>query len=347
MSSAGRQLTYKDAGVDIEAGDKFARQLERLAAPTRRPELLAGIGGFAALTRIPPGYRQPIIVTSTDGVGTKLKVAMALRKHTTIGIDLVAMCVNDILTVGAEPLCFLDYYATAHLEKAKAVAVLRGIARGCVEAGCSLAGGETAEMPSLCQPGQYELAGFAVGIVERSKIIDGSKIRPGDEIVGIASSGLHSNGYSLARKVLFERARLTPGARLPGLRSSLGTVLLRPTRIYVSAVREICRLGLVRGMAHVTGGGIAGNLVRIIPEGCRAVIRRGSWPVPPIFGAIAKLGNVTQMEMDRAFNNGIGFILVVAKGRQRRAISQLKQLGKKAYPIGSIEEGRRAVFFRD
>lgn len=343
MGLEGKHLTYREAGVSIEAGERFARAVGELARVTHRREVLAGIGGFAALTRLPRRLRDPVIVTSTDGVGTKLKVAQAMNRHSTIGIDLVAMCVNDLITVGAHPLCFLDYYATARLEPAKALAVLKGVVRGCMAAGCSLVGGETAELPSFYSAGSYELAGFAVGVVERSKIIDGRRIRPGDAVVGLRSSGLHSNGYSLARKVLLEHARLSLAARPPGWRRSVGAELLAPTRIYVKQVRAALAAGGVSGMAHITGGGLPGNLIRVLPQGCRAVIDRGAWEIPPVFTTIKEMGNVTQEEMDRTFNNGIGFVFVISQGAEKSVLAALARAGERTYSIGRIERGVRRV----
>ncbi len=286
MTVALGAMTYAGAGVGIAAGDRLVRRIAPLARATRRPEIVAGVGGFAALARLPSRYRRPLLVTSTDGVGTKLRIAFALGRHDTIGLDLVAMSVNDLLTIGAEPLLFLDYFGAGRLDVRQATAVVRGIARGCRLAGCSLVGGETAELPSFYAAGEYDLAGFAVGVVEQNAVVDGSRIRPGDVVIGLPSSGLHSNGYALARKVLLERGRLSLHARPSGLSVPLGTELLRPTRIYVRTVRTLlARLprGTVRGMAHITGGGLPGNVPRILPPGCQAVVRRGSWRTPPDF----------------------------------------------------------------
>jgi phosphoribosylformylglycinamidine cyclo-ligase len=342
MTPALRATTYAAAGVDIAAGDRLVRQVASLARATHRPEVVAGVGGFAALARLPRRYRRPLLVTSTDGVGTKLRLAFALDRHDTVGIDLVAMSVNDLLTIGAEPLLFLDYLATGRLDVRRATALIRGIARGCRMAGCSLVGGETAEMPSFYARGEYDLAGFAVGVVERDRVIDGSRIRPGDALLGLPSSGLHSNGFALARKVLLERGRLPLTRPAPGLRVALGTEMLRPTRIYVRPVRAL--LGrmprdTVRGMAHITGGGLPGNLPRVLPVGCHARVRRGSWRTPPIFGLIERLGRVPRAEMDRTFNNGLGFVLVVARRRAEQALAELGVRGLKAVRIGEIVAG--------
>jgi phosphoribosylformylglycinamidine cyclo-ligase len=293
------------------------------------------VGGFGALFRIPKGYRHPLLVTSTDGVGTKLRIALMMKRHDTIGIDLVAMNVNDILTLGAEPVAFLDYYVTDRLQPAVAAAVLKGIARGCRLAGCSLIGGETAEHPGCFMPGEYDLAGFTVGVVEEDEVVDGRRIVPGDAIIGLRSSGLHSNGYSLVRHVCFDRARLSLLVRPPELRVPLGVELLRPTRIYVPIVRSLPR-GIVKGMAHITGGGITGNLPRILPGGCDARIRPGSWPVPGVFALVQRLGGVQRDEMFQTFNMGIGFILIVPARQAETVLGALKQRGERAYVIGTV-----------
>jgi len=317
-------VSYRDAGVDISAGDRVAAAAGRLARATRRPEVVAGVGGFGAVFRIPRGYRRPLLVASTDGVGTKLRIAFMAGRHDTIGIDLVAMNVNDILTLGAEPLAFLDYYASGRLDPAVAAAVLKGIARGCKQAGCSLVGGETAELPSFYQGGEYDLAGFAVGVVEEGEVVDGRRVRPGDVVIGLPSSGLHSNGYSLARQLCFEVGGLSLDARPPELRVPLGEELLRPTRIYVRTVRALPH-GTVKAMAHVTGGGITGNLPRVLPAGCAARVRLGAWKVPGIFRLLARLGAVADDEMFRTFNMGIGFVLVVAARDTDRVLAQLSR----------------------
>ncbi|MBP1690200.1 MAG: phosphoribosylformylglycinamidine cyclo-ligase [Deltaproteobacteria bacterium] len=348
MPTRTRARTYAAAGVDIAAGDRLVRRIAALARSTRRPEIVAGVGGFAALARLPRGYRDPLLVTSTDGVGTKLRVAFALDRHDTVGIDLVAMSVNDLLTIGAEPLLFLDYFATGRLDVRRGTDLVRGIARGCRMAGCSLVGGETAEMPSFYPAGEYDLAGFAVGVVERRRLIDGRGIHVGDTIIALPSAGLHSNGFALARSVLLERAKLRLDRPAPGLRVTLGTELLRPTRIYVSVIRDLLRrmpTGTVRGMAHITGGGLPGNLPRILPAGRQAVVRRGSWRVPPIFGLIERLGRVPRAEMDRTFNNGVGFVLIVAAARAARVLAHLRKRRTGACVIGSIARGTRGLTF--
>jgi phosphoribosylformylglycinamidine cyclo-ligase len=303
-----KRMTYRGAGVDIDAGNKFVDLIRPLVRKTFRPEVVTDIGGFGGLFALKAKkYKNPILVASTDGVGTKLKVAFMTGKHDTVGIDLVAMCVNDVVVQGAEPLFLLDYLATGRLALGVSTQIVKGVARGCLQAGCALIGGETAEMPSFYREGEYDLAGFTVGVVEKRKVIDGSAIRAGDQLVGIASSGLHSNGYSLARKVLFERMRLKPGSRVKGL-----------------------------GMAHITGGGITDNLPRVIPPGCKALVWRGAWPVPPIFEVIRQGGNVEEEEMLRTFNNGIGMILAVPAGEVKGVIARLKRWKEKAYPIGEI-----------
>jgi len=349
MATALRPITYASAGVDIDAGERLVGRIAALARSTRRPEIVAGIGGFAALAALPSGYRSPLLVTSTDGVGTKLKIAFALDRHDTVGIDLVAMSVNDLLTIGAEPLLFLDYLATGKLDVRRGEALIRGIARGCRMAGCSLVGGETAEMPSFYARGEYDLAGFAVGVVERSAVIDGRAVRPGDALIGLPSAGLHSNGFSLARRVLLDRGRLSLRKRAPGLRATLGSELLRPTRIYVAPVRQLLRRaprGTIRGMAHITGGGLPGNLPRVLPPDCHAIVRRDSWSVPPVFRLIERLGKVPREEMDRTFNNGIGFVLIVAKRKRDAALAQLRASGARPRVIGEIVSGEPGLTFR-
>ena len=335
-------LTYKKAGVNIGAGERLVDLITPLAARTRKKGVLKGIGLFAALFDLDAAkYRHPVLVSGTDGVGTKLKIAFMTGRHGTVGIDLVAMCVNDILTCGAEPLFFLDYFATGRLSAKKASRVIGGIAKGCMEAGCALVGGETAEMPEFYAEGEYDLAGFAVGAVEKESIIDGSSIRPGDTIIGLASSGLHSNGYSLARAALLETGHYTLASRPGGLAGrSLASELLSPTRIYVKAFRALRGKNVgVKGMAHITGGGMAGNLARILPRGVDAVIEEGSWPVPPVFGLIRQAGGISPAEMKRVFNMGIGFVVVAEAGQARRALSALKTAGYGAFIIGKTEKG--------
>jgi len=335
-------VSYHDAGVSIAAGERVAAAAKAAARATVRPEVVAGVGGFGALFRIPRGYRRPLLVTSTDGVGTKLRVALMMKRHDTIGIDLVAMNVNDILTLGAEPVAFLDYFVTDRLQSDVATAVLKGIARGCRLAGCSLIGGETAEHPGCFIPGEYDLAGFTVGVVEENEVVDGRRIVPGDVVIGLPSSGLHSNGYSLVRHLCFERARLSVRARPAELTVPLGTELLRPTRIYVPIIRPLPPR-LIKGMAHITGGGITGNLPRILPKGCVARIRLGTWPVPGIFTLLQRLGPVTRDEMFTTFNMGIGFVLIVAKRNADAVLSALKRRREPAYVIGDILRAGRGA----
>ena len=336
-------ITYKDAGVDIDAGDLFVQKIKPFVKATMRPEVLTDIGGFGGLFALKK-YRNPVLVSGTDGVGTKLKVAFLMHKHDTVGIDLVAMCVNDIVVQGAEPLFFLDYFATGKLRPQEHSMVVKGIADGCKQAGCALIGGETAEMPSFYADDEYDLAGFAVGVVERKDIIDGSRIRPGDQLIGLASSGLHSNGYSLVRKVLFEKAGYGVDDTLTELGGpKLGEVLLTPTRIYAKTVMALRKECDIRGMAHITGGGITENTPRILPKGTQALIRRKSWDVPPIFKLLQKKSGVDDTEMYRAFNMGIGMVIAVPKKQVEAVIKKAAKLGEKAYPIGEIVKGRQIV----
>ena len=329
--------TYRDAGVDIDAGDEFVDRIKPLVRSTFRPEVLTDLGGFGGLFGFQAGkYKEPVLVSGTDGVGTKLKIAFMMDKHDTVGIDLVAMCVNDIAVSGAEPLFFLDYFATGKLSVSKAQEVVAGIAEGCRQAGCALIGGETAEMPSFYPDGEYDLAGFAVGVVEKSKIVDGKTIRPGDIVIGLASSGLHSNGYSLARRVLFEQAKLSVADRVPELDRSLGDVLLAPTRIYAKQILSLIQDFPVKGIAHITGGGITENLPRVFPKGVRARINRKAWPIPPVFQIMGQLGKVEREEMYRVFNMGIGLILVVPPEAAFGLLARAAVLGDQGWQIGEI-----------
>src|SRR5438046_658679 len=313
-------LTYRDSGVDIEAGDALVERIKPLARRTARPEVLAGIGGFGGLFEVPQGYRHPVLVVGTDGVGTKLKLAFLAGKHDTVGIDLVARSVNDVVVCGAEPVAFLDYFATSLLDVAEAEQVIKGIAEGCVRAGCALIGGETAELPGFYARGEYDLAGFCVGVVEKSRILDGSRVKAGDAVIGLASSGLHSNGFSLARKV-FEK----------DLSAQLTRELLEPTRIYVKDCLALREAVDVHAFAHITGGGLPGNLPRVLPEGHRAALRRESWPLPAIFGRIQQAGNVDDAEMLRTFNMGIGMCAVVSRADLPRALELLAKRGQAAF----------------
>jgi phosphoribosylformylglycinamidine cyclo-ligase len=338
-----KPLTYRDAGVDVDAGDEAVRRIAPIARSTFRPEVLGGIGGFAGFVRVPTGYTEPVLVSSTDGVGTKLKVAFLADRHDTVGIDLVAMGVNDLLVHGAEPLYFLDYIGAAHLDPARVETLVRGIAAGCLQAGCALIGGETAELPDLYAAGEYDLAGFAVGIVERARIIDGAAVRPGDVVLGLASTGLHSNGYSLARRIVFDVMKLGVDSAWPGTARSVAQELLEPTRIYVKPVLELLTQVSVHAMAHITGGGITGNLPRVLPEGCRARIRRGSWPVPAVFATLGEAGRVSDAEMFRTFNMGIGYVLVVAAADVEAVLGMKALVDFGVYRIGDVVAGERGV----
>jgi phosphoribosylformylglycinamidine cyclo-ligase len=342
--AAPENLTYAKAGVNIESGDELVRRIGPIARTTRRPGVVAGVGGFSALFDVKArGYHHPILVSSTDGVGTKLKIAFMTGVHDTVGIDLVAMVVNDILTQGAEPLFFLDYFVCGKLDVNVAEAVVRGVAAGCREARCALVGGETAEHPGDFPPGEYDLAGFGVGVLEKRKIIDPKAVAIGDVLIGVPSGGLHSNGYSLARKVLLENSGLKLRQRIPELGRTLGEELLEPTRIYARVARRLFARFPIKGAAHITGGGITGNLPRVLPKRRRAVIERGSWPVPEIFGLIQRLGRIEQAEMDRTFNNGLGLILVVGKNAAEGVRRSLRQIGEESFVIGEIRRGLRGV----
>lgn len=334
-------LTYRGSGVDIDEGLKLVRKIKPSVRSTARPGVIGGIGGFAGLFSARfKGMKDPVLVSATDGVGTKLMVAFMAERHDTVGEDLVAMSVNDILVCGAEPLFFLDYLATGALDADKAADVIKGIARGCKTAGCALLGGETAEMPGMYSSGEYDLAGFCVGVADRKKMIDGTGIRPGDELVGLGSSGLHSNGYSLARKVLFEKMGLGVKDRPRGMRKNIGSELLTPTRIYVKPVLDVLKKFDVRGMAHITGGGFQDNIPRVLPEYTEAVVEK-NWPVKKIFTLIREGGSVEEAEMLRTFNCGIGMVLAVRKGQAGRTVEALKKLGEKAYRIGEVRRSKR------
>jgi len=328
-----RRLTYRDAGVDIDAGDNLVENIKPYAKRTMRPGVLAGIGGFGALFRVPRGYKEPVLVSGTDGVGTKLKLAFELKRHDTVGIDLVAMSVNDILTLGAEPLFFLDYYACGKLDVKSATQVVKGIAAGCEQAGCALIGGETAEMPGMYPTGEYDLAGFAVGVVEKSKIINGKSIRPGDVVLGLASNGAHSNGYSLIRKIISAR-KVNLNARL-GARP-LKDLILAPTRIYVKPVLALAKEVPLKGLAHITGGGLVENIPRMLTAGLSARIDKTAWPMPPLFTWLQQQGNVADSEMHRVFNCGIGMVIVVDARHAARAQALLTRAGERAWRIGVV-----------
>lgn len=329
---------YKSAGVDIEAGEKIVAEIKEMVAKTHRREVLTGIGGFAGLFQPDISrYREPVLVAATDGVGTKLKLAFAMDKHDTVGIDAVAMCVNDLVVQGAEPLFFLDYLATGRLDNRVVKEIVSGVAEGCRQAGCALLGGETAEMPGFYPPGEYDLAGFSVGIVEKSRMITGDNVQPGDVLLGLASSGLHSNGFSLVRKVLLEHAGLRLEDDVPELGCALGEELLRPTRIYVPYILSLLDSFELKGIAHITGGGITNNVPRILPRGTRAVIAKESWKTPPIFGLVQKMGRIAEQEMYRTFNMGIGLILVVSGGDLEAVQERLRGLEVEALLVGRVE----------
>lgn len=329
--------TYKDAGVDIDKADAFIKNIRPLVKATYRTGVLGEIGAFGGMFHLGADrYRDPVLVSATDGVGTKIRIAILMNRHDTIGIDLVAMCANDIVVHGATPLFFLDYLAMGQLSAATATLIVEGIAHGCRQARCSLIGGETAEMPGIYQPGDYDLAGFVVGVVERDAIIDGSTIAVGHRIIGLAASGLHSNGFSLVRKVLFERHRLRVDDEIPELGGPLGEELLKPTRIYVEAVLNLLRDFPLSGICHITGGGLTDNLPRILPKSCQAVIHRQSWPVPPIFHFLRDRGNIPESEMLRTFNNGIGLVVVVSEEHEAEVLLRLQGLQEQGYVIGEI-----------
>ncbi len=333
QKNSSPSLSYKDAGVDIDAGDALVERIKGVAKKTRRPEVMGGLGGFGALCEIPAGYRQPVLVSGTDGVGTKLKLALDLGKHESIGIDLVAMCVNDLVVCGAEPLFFLDYYATGHLNVDTAATVVTGIGEGCLQAGCSLVGGETAEMPGMYEGEDYDLAGFSVGVVEKADIIDGSKVKAGDVLIGIASSGVHSNGYSLVRKII-EVSKADLGRTLDG--KPLADVLMAPTRIYIKPLLALIKKLPVHALAHITGGGLPGNLPRVLPQGTDARIDESSWSWPPVFQWLQEKGGVERFEMYRTFNCGVGMVVVVSAENADEAIAHLNAAGEKAWRIGAI-----------
>jgi phosphoribosylformylglycinamidine cyclo-ligase len=352
------KATYKDAGVDLDAYRQAMARLPALLRRTYSPRVIPLDGGFAGLFQLDfssplfaRNYQQPVLVACTDGVGTKLKVAQLADRHDTVGIDLVAMCVNDAICCGAEPLLFLDYVAMSHDDPPRLEQLVRGIAAGCIESDCALLGGETAIMPDLYQRGDYDLAGFCVGVVERQRVIDGKAIAAGDVVLGIASSGLHSNGFSLARKIVFEMAGLRVGDVIEELGCSVGEELLRPTRIYVRAVRRVLGYykvkSVVHGIAHITGGGLHENLQRILPDGAQAVLQPNSWPVPAVFSWLARLGQVEPQEMQRVFNLGVGLVLVVSPYYAESIRGQLAECGLASWPIGQIIDGPRGVRWAD
>ncbi|MFB8829469.1 phosphoribosylformylglycinamidine cyclo-ligase [Azotobacter sp. CWF10] len=331
-------LSYKDAGVDIDAGEALVERIKGVARRTARPEVMGGLGGFGALCEIPAGYKQPVLVSGTDGVGTKLRLAMNLGKHDSIGIDLVAMCVNDLVVCGAEPLFFLDYYATGKLNVDVAARVVTGIGEGCEMAGCALVGGETAEMPGMYEGEDYDLAGFCVGVVEKSEIIDGAKVVAGDALIALPSSGPHSNGYSLIRKILEVNGTDVAGTSLDG--QPLADLLMAPTRIYVKPLLKLIKeTDAVKAMAHITGGGLTENIPRVLPQGTRAVIDVASWTRPAVFDWLQEKGNVDEREMHRVLNCGVGMVVCVARDKVEQTLAVLREAGEQPWLIGSIAEG--------
>lgn len=341
-------MDYRQSGVDIDAGNETVRRIRSLARGTYTPGVLSDIGSFGGLFALDPAqFRQPVLVSSADGVGTKLKVAFMTGRHDTIGADLVNHCVNDILVQGAVPLFFLDYLATGHLSPAVAEQVVAGVARACRENGCALIGGETAEMPGFYADGEYDIGGFIVGAVERDSIIDGRRITPGDVLVGLPSTGLHTNGYSLARKVLFDVAGFNHDTYRDELQGTVGDALLATHRSYLPALRSLLGSGLIKGMAHITGGGITENLPRVFPEGCAAVIERAAWSTPPVFSVIQRIGQIAEPEMLRAFNMGVGLIVVCAARDAQVLLDRLASAGETAaVVIGEVETGDRIVRYR-
>ncbi|PWS53765.1 phosphoribosylformylglycinamidine cyclo-ligase [Pseudoalteromonas sp. meg-B1] len=335
MSEQKQSLSYKDAGVDIDAGNALVERIKGVVKKTRRPEVMGGIGGFGALCEIPEGYKQPVLVAGTDGVGTKLRLAIDLKKHDTVGIDLVAMCVNDLIVQGAEPLFFLDYYATGKLDVDTAADVVTGIGKGCEISGCALIGGETAEMPGMYDGEDYDMAGFCTGVVEKSKIIDGTKVAAGDQLIALASSGPHSNGFSLIRKVL-EVSNADTNQVIDG--KTLGEHLLEPTRIYVKPLLELFKQVDVHALSHITGGGFWENIPRVLPESAKAVVKGDSWQWPTVFSWLQENGNITTHEMYRTFNCGVGMVLVVPADQLDNSINILKDLGENAWHLGEIQD---------
>ena len=345
MSEQKQSLSYKDAGVDIDAGNALVEKIKGAVKRTTRPEVMGGIGGFGAICQIPTGYKEPVLISGTDGVGTKLRLAIDLKKHDTVGIDLVAMCVNDLLVLGAEPLYFLDYYATAKLDVDVASDVVSGIAEGCIQSGCALVGGETAEMPGMYHKGDYDIAGFCTGVAEKSALIDGSKVAAGDQLIALGSSGPHSNGFSLIRKVL-EVNNTDTNELLDG--KAISEHLLEPTKIYVKSVLALLKDVEAHALSHITGGGFWENIPRVLPETAQAVINGESWQWPEIFNWLKDKGNITEHEMYRTFNCGVGMIIVVPENKVAQSIDILTAHGEKAWHIGAISDkadGEEQVIF--
>ena len=342
---------YAEAGVDIDAGNKLVDLLKPIVSKTFKPGVITEIGGFAGLFSLNVQHvKNPVLVSSTDGVGTKLKIAFMLDKHDTIGIDLVAMCVNDIMVQGATPLFFLDYISMSKLDVNKAVDIVKGIADGCQEANCSLIGGETAELPGFYAEGEYDLAGFVVGLTDNEDILDGSEIAVGYQLIGIGSSGLHSNGYSLVRKIFFEGLKMSVNDYVEDFGRTLGEELLEPTRIYINTIKNLRRDFKIYGISHITGGGLIDNPPRILPKACKAVIKKSSWTPQPIFSYLQKAGSISDWEMLRTFNNGLGLVLVVSEDQTNEVLLRLEAIGEAAYHIGSVEprdDNEEAVQFSD
>lgn len=337
---------YKKAGVDIAAGNEAIERMKKHVKTTFRPEVMTELGGFGGLFGLNKDkYEEPVLVSGTDGVGTKLKIAFAMDKHDTIGIDAVAMCVNDIVVQGAEPLFFLDYLACDKVIPEKIEAIVKGISDGCVQSGCALIGGETAEMPGMYSEGEYDIAGFTVGIVDKKKIIDGSAIRPGDVVLGLASSGVHSNGFSLVRKLLLEEKGYSLHDHVDALGERLGDTLLAPTKIYVKPVLGVLEQVEIKGMAHITGGGFLENIPRVLPEGVNVEIDYGSWPILPIFELMQREGEISNNDMFRTFNMGIGMVVIVAEDQAAKAVELFDRQGEKAYTLGRVTAGERVVTF--
>ncbi|MBA4543352.1 MULTISPECIES: phosphoribosylformylglycinamidine cyclo-ligase [Thermoactinomyces] len=334
---------YKAAGVDIDAGNETVDRIKKHVNRTRRPEVIGGIGGFGGLFALDPSYRQPVLVSATDGVGTKLKIAFALNRHDTIGIDCVAMCVNDVVVQGAEPLFFLDYLATGKLSPAVAEEIVKGIADGCEQAGCALVGGETAELPGLYNGGEYDIAGFCVGVAERDRLLPSKDIEAGDVLIGLASSGLHSNGFSLARKVLLQDRAFSWDEKVPGSGQTLAEALLIPTKIYVKTLLTLFQKHRVKGAAHITGGGLVENVPRMLPDGLEAQIDRRTWDVPPIFNWIQECGDLAEEDMFRTFNMGIGMVIAVPAEEEEAVLQTAAGCGEKAMVIGKVAQGKNGV----
>ena len=340
MKSMRKKVTYKDAGVDVEAGEAFVRRIKGLVESTFRPEVQGELGGFSGTIRLPlEGMKEPLLVSSTDGVGTKLSIAFQMDRHDTVGIDLVAMCVNDIVVTGARPLFFLDYLSMGKLDSEKAFQIVKGIAKGCHQAGCSLIGGETAEMPGLYGAGEYDLAGFAVGLVDEKRAVDAARVKPGDRAIGVASNGLHSNGFSLVRRIVFDLLHVGLDDWIDELKNHLGDELLKPTRIYVKPILGLLQDFPLSAIAHITGGGIPGNLSRVMPPGCRAIVERKSWEIPTVFRFLQKRGGIPEEEMWRTFNNGIGMVLVVRPRDVDAVVESVHELGERSLHIGEIVQG--------